>query len=155
LRDLARHNAWATAQVMACFQGLDERALLATVPGTFGTIIETLRHLIDAEASYHFRLSGARPAYPEPRTEAAGLAVLVERAALLATSWLHFLAGKVESDLLGEARGDKDAIYAVPAAALPAGPSLVSITSTVQWPMSPVPGEARVGEKERRADLRR
>src|SRR5687768_545812 len=58
LHDLAGHNAWATAQVLAFCRGLDGPTLDATVPGTYGTIIETLRHLIDAEASYLFRLTG-------------------------------------------------------------------------------------------------
>jgi uncharacterized damage-inducible protein DinB len=115
LRDPARHNAWATAQVVAFCRGLDEPTLHTTVPGTFGTIIETLRHTIDSEMSYLFRLTGAAPAYPWPRGEAVGLDVLAERAAVLATTWEHFLAGEVDSERPIEARGSDPERYTVPA----------------------------------------
>ena len=115
LHDLARHNAWATEQTLAFCQGLDEPTLQATVPGTFGTIIETLRHIIDAEASYLYRLTGAWSAHPWRGDDAVGLAVLAERAAVLATTWEHFLAGEVDSERLGEARSDKNEVFAVPA----------------------------------------
>ncbi len=114
LHDLARHNAWATAQILAFCQGLDGPTLQTTVPGTFGTISETLRHLINAEASYLFRLTGAWSAYPWREDEAVGLDVLAERAAVLAATWEHFLAGDVDSERLGEARSDTNEVFAVP-----------------------------------------
>jgi uncharacterized damage-inducible protein DinB len=46
LHDPVRHNAWATTQILEFCQGLDEQTLNATVPGTYGTIIATLRHII-------------------------------------------------------------------------------------------------------------
>jgi uncharacterized damage-inducible protein DinB len=115
LHDLARHNAWATAQVLVFCQGLDAPTLQATVPGTFGTISATLQHLIASEASYLFRLTGAWSAHPWRGDEAVGLAVLAERAAVLAATWEDFLASEVESERLGEARGDQGEVFAVPA----------------------------------------
>jgi uncharacterized damage-inducible protein DinB len=115
LHDLFRHNAWATAQVLETCLGLDEPALHATAPGTFGTIIETLQHLIDSEASYLYRVSGAWPNHPWRGDRAVGLDVLAERAAVLAATWEQYLAGDVDTERLGEARGDKGEIFAVPA----------------------------------------
>ncbi len=115
LDDLAGHNAWATAQVVEFCRGLDEQTLLATVPGTFGTIIATLRHMLDAEASYLSRLTGARPAHPWRGDGAAGLDELAGRAAELATAWARFLAGDVDTERPGEARGDQGEVFAVPA----------------------------------------
>lgn len=115
LHDLARHNAWATAQILVFCQGLDEPTLNMTVPGTYGTIIETLRHTIDSEMSYLFRLIGAGSAYPWRRDEAVGLAVLADRAAVLATTWEQFLAGDGDSERPMEARGSDPAVYTVPA----------------------------------------
>ncbi len=115
LHDLAGHNAWATAQTLEFCRGLAQETLDATVPGTYGTIIETLRHIIDAEASYLYRLTGAWSAHPWRGDDAVGLAVLAERAAVLATTWEHFLAGDVDSERLGEARGDRNEVFAVPA----------------------------------------
>jgi uncharacterized damage-inducible protein DinB len=113
LDDLARHNAWATAQVLAYCQGLDEPTLNSTAPGTYGTIIETLQHLIDAEASYLFRLTGAWPAHPWRGDDAVGLDVLTERATVLAATLEQFLAGEWDSERLGEARGDEGEVFAV------------------------------------------
>ncbi len=113
LHDLARHNAWATSQLLEFCRGLDEPTLNTTVPGTFGTIIETLRHIINAEASYLFRLTGAWPTHPWRDDDAVGLDVLAERAELLATTLEQFLAGEWDSERLGEARGDNGEVFAV------------------------------------------
>jgi uncharacterized damage-inducible protein DinB len=115
LHDLARHNAWATKQVLAFCRGLDGPELEATVPGTYGTIIETLRHLIDAEASYLYRLTGAWPAHPWRGDAEVGLDVLAERAAVLGTTLEQFVAGDWDDERLGEARGDEGEVFAVPA----------------------------------------
>jgi uncharacterized damage-inducible protein DinB len=114
-RDLARHNAWATAQLLAYCRDLDEPSLQATVPGTYGTILQTLQHLVDSEASYLFRLTGAWPAHPWRGDKAVGLDVLAERAAVLASTCEQFLAGDWDSERLGEAYGDEGEVYAVPA----------------------------------------
>ena len=113
LHDLARHNAWATEQVLEFLQGLDESTLNSTVPGTYGTVIETLRHIINSEAGYLFRLTGAWPTHPWPDDYAVGLDVLAERAAVLATTLEAFLAGNWDDERLGEARGDEGEVFAV------------------------------------------
>jgi uncharacterized damage-inducible protein DinB len=46
-----RHNAWATRQLLEACQGLTPEQLRATVPGTFGTVLATLQHIVAAEAS--------------------------------------------------------------------------------------------------------
>jgi uncharacterized damage-inducible protein DinB len=115
LHDLARHNGWATAQLLTFCQGLDDATLDATVPGTYGTILQTLQHLIDAEASYLFRLTGAWPTPPWRGDAAVGLDVLMVRAAELAAVFEQFLASDWDSARLGEARGDDGTVFAVPA----------------------------------------
>lgn len=114
LHDLARHNAWATEQTLAFCRGLDEGTLNATVPGTFGTIIDTLRHIINSEAGYLFRATGAWDEYPWDRDEAVGLDELSERAGVVARTWEEYLAGEVDTERLGEARGDEGEVYSVP-----------------------------------------
>ncbi len=114
-QDLAGHNAWATARLLVFCRGLDGATLAATVPGTFGSVIATLRHLIDSEASYLYRLTGAWPAHPWRGDDAVGLDVLAGRAAVLATTLERFLAGDWDSERLGEAWGDAEEVFAVPA----------------------------------------
>lgn len=115
LHDLARHNAWATAELITFCHRLDEPTLQATVPGTYGTIIATLRHLVDSEASYLFRLHGALAGYPWPADDAVGLEVLAERADLIARTWEQFLAGDVDTERRMEARGSDPPRYTTPA----------------------------------------
>lgn len=110
--DLAGHHAWATRQLLAFCQTLDDVALNATAPGTYGTIIGTLRHIIDAEMSYVFRLTAAWPERPWTAGEPAGIDVLTERAAELARVLEAFLAGEWDEERLGEAHGD-DGVFAV------------------------------------------
>jgi uncharacterized damage-inducible protein DinB len=52
LLELYRHKTWATLRLIEYCQGLADEHLDATIPGTFGTIRETLRHLVEAEEGY-------------------------------------------------------------------------------------------------------
>lgn len=113
LHDLVRHNTWATAQVLHACRGCDEAMLHATVPGTFGTIVVTLRHYIDSELSYLFRASGLWSELPWQKGAPADLDLLTERAALLATAWERYLAGEVDTEFLGAGSGDDGATFAI------------------------------------------
>jgi uncharacterized damage-inducible protein DinB len=53
LLELYRHKTWATLRLIELCQGLADEHLDATIPGTYGTIRETLRHLVDAEEDYY------------------------------------------------------------------------------------------------------
>jgi uncharacterized damage-inducible protein DinB len=98
LHDPVRHNVWATAQILAFCRGLDEPTLNATVPGTYGTIIATLRHIISCEIDFLERLLGREPSDPWRLGETTGLDALIELAAQLATDWEVFLASDVDSE---------------------------------------------------------
>ena len=98
LHDPVRHNAWATAQILEFCQGLDEETLNATVPGTYGTIIATLRHLIYCEIDSLDRLLGREPSDPWQLGATTGRDVLMGHAARLATDWEVFLASDVDSE---------------------------------------------------------
>jgi uncharacterized damage-inducible protein DinB len=61
LVELIRYNNWANAQVLAACQKLAAEQLAAAAPGAYGTIRDTLEHIIRAEADYVGRLTGNRP----------------------------------------------------------------------------------------------
>ena len=111
--DLTRHNAWATVQVLKYCQGINESDLNATVPGTYGTIIQILRHTIDSESSYLFRISGAWDEFPWARDEEVCLETLGQRAAVLAATWEQFLSNDIDTEQLDEAKGDDGDVFAV------------------------------------------
>ena len=50
-----------TTQILEFCRGLDEQTLNATVPGVYGTIIATLRHIIYCERDFLDRLLGREP----------------------------------------------------------------------------------------------
>jgi uncharacterized damage-inducible protein DinB len=63
LVEFIRYNNWANQQVLQACQNLSDEQLDSAVPGVYGTIRDTLLHMIWAEADYVGRLTGARP-YP-------------------------------------------------------------------------------------------
>jgi uncharacterized damage-inducible protein DinB len=52
LLEMFRYKTWATVRLIEHCQGLADEHLDATTPGTFGTIRETLRHIVDADEGY-------------------------------------------------------------------------------------------------------
>ena len=66
LLELFRHKTWATLRLIEYCQGLADEDLDATIPGTFGTIRETLRHLVGADEGYFSLLTRKRFSDPLP-----------------------------------------------------------------------------------------
>ena len=66
LLELYRHKTWATLRLIEYCQGLADADLDATVPGTFGTIRNTLQHLVGAEEGYFSDVTGERLSEPLP-----------------------------------------------------------------------------------------
>jgi uncharacterized damage-inducible protein DinB len=61
LVELLRYNNWANAQVLAGCRELTDDQLASAAPGSFGSIRDTLEHIIRAEADYVGRMTGGRP----------------------------------------------------------------------------------------------
>jgi uncharacterized damage-inducible protein DinB len=66
LLELYRHKTWATLRLIEFCQGLADEHLDATTPGTFGTIRQTLRHLVSAEEGYFSILTRKHLSEPLP-----------------------------------------------------------------------------------------
>jgi uncharacterized damage-inducible protein DinB len=62
LADAFDHHVWATLRVIDACLALDDEQLATTVPGTYGSILDTMRHLVGADASYLSLLSDGRVA---------------------------------------------------------------------------------------------
>ena len=81
LAELMRYNNWANQQVLDACQKLDEDQLAATMPGAYGTIRDTLEHIIEGEAFYIGLLIGNRPKPPFQWKAKPGFAEMREYAA--------------------------------------------------------------------------
>jgi uncharacterized damage-inducible protein DinB len=66
LLELFRHKTWATLRLIEYCQGLADEHLEATIPGTFGSIRETLRHLVSADEGYFSILTRKQLSDPLP-----------------------------------------------------------------------------------------
>ncbi|HVM31205.1 MAG TPA: DinB family protein [Candidatus Limnocylindrales bacterium] len=60
LADAFAHHVWATTRLIDACQELSPDQLSSTIPGTYGSIIDTLRHLVAADAGYLSLLSGGQ-----------------------------------------------------------------------------------------------
>jgi uncharacterized damage-inducible protein DinB len=61
LAEFIRYNNWANQQVLAVCQKLSDEQLAATMAGAYGTIRDTLEHIVRSEAGYAGLLTGTRP----------------------------------------------------------------------------------------------
>jgi uncharacterized damage-inducible protein DinB len=60
LGDAYAHHVWATLRLIDACLALSPEQLGTAVPGTYGSILETVRHLVGADSSYLFVTSGER-----------------------------------------------------------------------------------------------
>lgn len=60
LDDAFDHHVWATVRLIDACLPLTPDQLATKVPGTYGSIIETLRHLVDGDGFYLYGLTGNR-----------------------------------------------------------------------------------------------
>jgi uncharacterized damage-inducible protein DinB len=78
LHDAFDHHVWATIRVIDACLALAPEQLDTAVPGTYGSILETLRHLVSADTSYLWVLSDGR----RPEIEAAEMGLAELRAVM-------------------------------------------------------------------------
>jgi uncharacterized damage-inducible protein DinB len=61
LRSMFEHHLWATEVLIDHLDRLPAEQLDASVPGTYGSMIDTLTHMIDADSRYLLRLRDPTP----------------------------------------------------------------------------------------------
>jgi uncharacterized damage-inducible protein DinB len=78
LTKLFEHNVWANLKLLDFCAGLSDEQLDATAVGGFGSIRNTLLHIVGAEVSYVERVNGKLPAKPLSREQFPSFEVLKE-----------------------------------------------------------------------------
>jgi uncharacterized damage-inducible protein DinB len=95
LSDAFDHHVWATVHLLDACAELTVDQLATAVPGTYGSIIDTLRHTVGADVAYLDVLAGRQPAFDE---EAASLADLRLRMVGHLRAWAGVLADDPDPD---------------------------------------------------------
>lgn len=94
LVDAFRHDAWAMRELLRVCGTLSDEQLNATVDGTYGSVIETLRHIVTGESRYCARVTGE-----DARVDAAStVGGLLEQSAVLAVRWERYLTKPVDAE---------------------------------------------------------
>jgi len=60
VHDAIRHHTWATLRLIDACSSLSDTQLTEPVPAIYGSVIDTLRHLVDSDGWYVFRLMGGQ-----------------------------------------------------------------------------------------------
>jgi uncharacterized damage-inducible protein DinB len=60
IEDAFSHHVWASLRLLDACTELSPEQLETFVPGTYGTILETVRHLVGSDSWYLFVMSGER-----------------------------------------------------------------------------------------------
>lgn len=97
LDDAFGHHVWATLQLIDACLVLDPLQLETTVPGTYGSIIETMRHLVAGDSGYLFALTGGR--LPEINETQMDLAALRTTMAGNGPEWAKLVAQKIDPEI--------------------------------------------------------
>ena len=100
LADAFDHHVWATIRLIDACLVLTPDQLATAVPGTYGSIIETMRHTVGADRGYLELLSGGALAALDEANEAA-LDLAAMRALMVADgpAWSAVLAADPDPDV--------------------------------------------------------
>ena len=105
LADAFGHHIWANNVLLATCEALTVEQLETNVPGTYGSIIETLRHTVGADVAYLFVLTDGKIA----EIDEAIMDVPALRAtnAIAGPAWQTFIASNPDAEAtLTRHRGD-------------------------------------------------
>ena len=104
LADPFAHHVWATLRLLDACLLLSPGQLETGVPGTYGSIVDTMRHLVGADASYLFTLTDGRVSrIDEDRMDLAELRSAMERHG---PAWSSVLAQELDPDAVLVRRRD-------------------------------------------------
>lgn len=104
LDDAFAHHVWATLRLLDVCVALNPEQLGTTVPGTYGSILDTQRHLVGSDAWYLFRVGGD----PAHRIDEDHMDLAELRAAMEGhrADWSGLLAQDLDPDAILVGRND-------------------------------------------------
>lgn len=93
LADAFGHHIWATIRVLDACSALDDAQLATIVPGTYGSIIDTLRHLVGGDVFYLDVLCDRAEPFDEEASDIPTLRALMEAHDPI---WQQLIAGDMD-----------------------------------------------------------
>lgn len=114
LADAFGHHAWATLTLLDVCADLTPDQLESEVPGTFGSIIGTLRHLVAADTNYLGVLAPGAVT-PVDDEDALGIAELRATMATCGDAWARFCAQEIDTTALLTRHRDDGSTSTAPA----------------------------------------
>jgi uncharacterized damage-inducible protein DinB len=104
LEDAFAHHVWATLKLVDECLALSSEQLATAVPGTYGSILDTMRHLVGADSSYLFVTSGgSTPLIDEDHMDLPELRTATESHG---AAWTSLLAQDIDPDAVLERHRD-------------------------------------------------
>ena len=96
LEDAFAHHVWATMQLIDACLALSPEQLETAVPGTYGSILQTQRHLVGGDSWYLFDITGDRARrIDEEQMDLTELRAVMEADG---TAWDELLAMDLDPD---------------------------------------------------------
>jgi uncharacterized damage-inducible protein DinB len=111
LTTLFAHNAWANLKLLDFCEKLSDAQLDATAIGCFGSIRDTLWHIVRGEVSYVERVNGKLPAQPISRDVFPGFAVMKDVARWTNDELLLLALSARQDTMVTESEGDLHVAY--------------------------------------------
>jgi uncharacterized damage-inducible protein DinB len=98
LQEAFAHHVWASVRLLDACVGLTDQQLATNVPGTYGSILDTARHLVGSDAWYVFRITGDESHRLDE--DHMSIAELRDAAERLGDAWAGILATDPDPDAL-------------------------------------------------------
>jgi uncharacterized damage-inducible protein DinB len=102
LMEFIRYDTWANLQVLAVCQAASEELLTSKIPGAYGSILDTFRHMLWAEGDYIKRITGTAPQPPSTGDDWPGFAAMSAYAAQLGAAFLEVLQSVPPTQMVHE-----------------------------------------------------
>jgi uncharacterized damage-inducible protein DinB len=100
LLEAFRHNVWANKRLIAFCRDLTSEQLAATTQGTYGSILDTLNHVVASDAGYLPRPKIKRPEWAGDDHDIQGLDVLEARVDETAPLWERYVSDPLDAQHL-------------------------------------------------------
>ena len=110
LRRFFGHHLWATERLLEHCRALSPEQLALSAPGTYGSIGDTLDHLMSSDRSY---LSGVSGHGRTPALNAGGPGPLLEHLARQRDGWIAYLDSRPDFDAMIQRSGGSHPAWAL------------------------------------------